>query len=161
MPPRLGAWASEESGGTAIIQASEVIPRRSPGRRRRSMASSPSIFRTASYRCRESAYFTGVPTCQQADKRSGLPVDPDSAVEHLELGVVDVALHPQLGHAVERRAGDRVPVELVGAELLELLGDCLALARVHLARVAGVVVRSEEHTSELQSLRHLVCRLLL
>src|SRR5262245_64628074 len=26
---------------------------------------------------------------------------------------------------------------------------------------AGVVVRSEEHTSELQSLRHLVCRVLL
>src|SRR5262245_65237786 len=26
---------------------------------------------------------------------------------------------------------------------------------------AGVAVRSEEHTSELQSLRHLVCRLLL
>src|SRR5262245_65351944 len=27
--------------------------------------------------------------------------------------------------------------------------------------VANVIVRSEEHTSELQSLRHLVCRLLL
>src|SRR5258705_4888647 len=30
-----------------------------------------------------------------------------------------------------------------------------------LARDAGVRLRSEEHTSELQSLRHLVCRLLL
>src|ERR1035438_10910865 len=29
------------------------------------------------------------------------------------------------------------------------------------ARVAGRQARSEEHTSELQSLRHLVCRLLL
>src|ERR1035438_10720498 len=28
-------------------------------------------------------------------------------------------------------------------------------------RVAAVLARSEEHTSELQSLRHLVCRLLL
>src|ERR1035438_10678445 len=27
--------------------------------------------------------------------------------------------------------------------------------------LAGAVIRSEEHTSELQSLRHLVCRLLL
>src|SRR5205814_9610932 len=27
--------------------------------------------------------------------------------------------------------------------------------------IAGIAVRSEEHTSELQSLRHLVCRLLL
>src|SRR5205814_10540659 len=27
--------------------------------------------------------------------------------------------------------------------------------------VAGIMLRSEEHTSELQSLRHLVCRLLL
>src|ERR1035438_151948 len=29
------------------------------------------------------------------------------------------------------------------------------------AEIAGEVARSEEHTSELQSLRHLVCRLLL
>src|SRR5262245_63149827 len=31
----------------------------------------------------------------------------------------------------------------------------------HVAGMAGGVARSEEHTSELQSLRHLVCRLLL
>src|SRR5262245_62832419 len=31
----------------------------------------------------------------------------------------------------------------------------------HNAAVARAVLRSEEHTSELQSLRHLVCRLLL
>src|ERR1035438_122 len=42
------------------------------------------------------------------------------------------------------------------------------IARVNQARAAGIDVeadtyayRSEEHTSELQSLRHLVCRLLL
>src|SRR5258705_4415051 len=33
--------------------------------------------------------------------------------------------------------------------------------RARLARGAGAHPRSEEHTSELQSLRHLVCRLLL
>src|SRR5262245_62523861 len=35
----------------------------------------------------------------------------------------------------------------------------LAVARAKNAQIAGL--RSEEHTSELQSLRHLVCRLLL
>src|SRR5258705_669264 len=39
-------------------------------------------------------------------------------------------------------------------------GD-LGLERVVGDHRDGVVVRSEEHTSELQSLRHLVCRLLL
>src|SRR5262245_64219056 len=34
-------------------------------------------------------------------------------------------------------------------------------ATVARRRISGVVERSEEHTSELQSLRHLVCRLLL
>src|SRR5258705_8385362 len=38
-------------------------------------------------------------------------------------------------------------------------GD-LAVFRLH-ARVDAAYCRSEEHTSELQSLRHLVCRLLL
>src|SRR5947199_794822 len=33
--------------------------------------------------------------------------------------------------------------------------------RTELTRLRGSVQRSEEHTSELQSLRHLVCRLLL
>src|SRR5882724_12099020 len=32
---------------------------------------------------------------------------------------------------------------------------------LHVARRRGALARSEEHTSELQSLRHLVCRLLL
>src|SRR5258706_6365465 len=34
-------------------------------------------------------------------------------------------------------------------------------AMLHLVPVAGVALRSEEHTSELQSLTNLVCRLLL
>src|SRR3712207_8494040 len=58
----------------------------------------------------------------------------------------------------------RVPTLLAGPEplqLVELLAEALAL-RPHLdvARVV-VVVRSEEHTSELQSRQYLVCRLLL
>src|SRR5437899_3440526 len=39
--------------------------------------------------------------------------------------------------------------------------DTLRPAGVYFATTTGEVYRSEEHTSELQSLRHLVCRLLL
>src|SRR5258705_10140340 len=62
-------------------------------------------------------------------------------------------------------------VDLVAkAGILCALADVEADARIPLARVAAVKLddpifeaeaRSEEHTSELQSLRHLVCRLLL
>src|SRR5438045_5414630 len=49
--------------------------------------------------------------------------------------------------------------------LQERLGELAVSAPLALAVVAvvyiGVALRSEEHTSELQSLRHLVCRLLL
>src|SRR5256712_8609279 len=69
-----------------------------------------------------------------------LLVQPDLLVEDLELGLVDVIPHPRLRGLVERRAGDRVPVELVRAEFLELLGDGLALRGVHLPGVAGVVL---------------------
>src|SRR5436853_2761891 len=47
--------------------------------------------------------------------------------------------------------GDRSVDHPLGSEFLEQpLGD-----------LVGALIRSEEHTSELQSLRHLVCRLLL
>src|SRR4030095_4954577 len=68
--------------------------------------------------------------------RIGLLVQPDLVVVHLELRVVDVALHPRLRDHVEGRAGDGIPVEPVGAELRELLRDGLALRRIHLSRVA-------------------------
>src|SRR6266571_2357844 len=74
------------------------------------------------------------------DRSFALPVQPDLLVEDFPLGVVDVVLHPRLGDFIERRAGDRVPVELVGHELLEFLGDDLAPRGVHLPSVAGVVV---------------------
>src|SRR2546429_4808994 len=51
-----------------------------------------------------------------------------------------------------------------GAVLLTSAGVAFAIAGAGLTlapRVAAVVVRSEEHTSELQSRLHLVCRLLL
>src|SRR5262245_63597360 len=60
-------------------------------------------------------------------------------ISHAELGAA-VADHHAAGDDA-RRAGDRVGLLLVDGE--------------------DVPDRSEEHTSELQSLRHLVCRLLL
>src|SRR2546422_4601644 len=68
-----------------------------------------------------------------------------------ELLETDVAFHGDDG----ARAGARQPVH----GLRDLLGHRLALALrepTHQARL-----RSEEHTSELQSRLHLVCRLLL
>src|SRR5438045_7581211 len=44
---------------------------------------------------------------------------------------------------------------------LLLLLDCFGLSRGESAEILRNLQRSEEHTSELQSLRHLVCRLLL
>src|SRR5258705_7312009 len=46
------------------------------------------------------------------------------------------------------------------ADLLGVDRNC-PLPGTERGRSAGVHLRSEEHTSELQSLRHLVCRLLL
>src|SRR2546425_157616 len=69
-----------------------------------------------------------------------LLVQPDLLIKDLPLGVVDVVLHPRLSDLIERRAGDRVPVELVGHELLKFLGNGLALPRIHFPGVAKVVV---------------------
>src|SRR5258708_33022888 len=53
-----------------------------------------------------------------------------------------------------RRQEERAPAALLGS-----LGGALGSPRVH--RWRGLGRRSEEHTSELQSPDHLVCRLLL
>src|SRR5258705_3957283 len=51
---------------------------------------------------------------------------------------------------------------VLGVEIEEAAPDEVARSTAReLARFAVGVERSEEHTSELQSLRHLVCRLLL
>src|SRR5258705_6117619 len=55
-------------------------------------------------------------------------------------------------HGRRRRSGDRAACHGVALEQVSQSG-----AR----RIEKLVRRSEEHTSELQSLRHLVCRLLL
>src|SRR2546425_11527985 len=66
-------------------------------------------------------------------------------------------------HAVARRAGNGV----LAGEALNTLGgidletDAVAQARRHFLRALELEMRSEEHTSELQSLAYLVCRLLL
>src|SRR5262245_55430348 len=59
-----------------------------------------------------------------------------------------------------RRNSDRFPPDfafrLSVKEKSEVVTNC-----DHLSRIRYSATRSEEHTSELQSLRHLVCRLLL
>src|SRR3712207_8480391 len=70
-------------------------------------------------------------------------------VEHHELGVQD------------HGAGDGDALALAAGELV---GEAVAPGRVeaHLVEgLGGTPVRSEEHTSELQSRQYLVCRLLL
>src|SRR5262245_62938008 len=64
-------------------------------------------------------------------------------------------------HHLEQRCiahADRVvvlPLDGIGAQVRRIREDQLDILLI------GTNMRSEEHTSELQSLRHLVCRLLL
>src|SRR5205814_10453533 len=62
------------------------------------------------------------------------------------------------GRRAERIAGSKHDAAAVGGEASRKLPDRGGLAR---SIDADDEDRSEEHTSELQSLRHLVCRLLL
>src|SRR6266487_7098683 len=82
--------------------------------------SSPPFKPNQSARCQQTARFAL--SRSRLEAPSSL-VQPDLLVEDLELGLVDVVLHPRLGDLKEGRAGDHVPVEPVGRELLELLGD--------------------------------------
>src|SRR5262245_65010783 len=61
------------------------------------------------------------------------------------------------------RDGDRVRIVMLDVPDPRPVEDvfCTDAHYRHLFESAGLRVRSEEHTSELQSLRHLVCRLLL
>src|SRR5437899_9782681 len=64
-------------------------------------------------------------------------------------------------HPVEFRAGAAIPEVAVVEDRIDHGGG---VARFHATNIdpANIInARSEEHTSELQSLRHLVCRLLL
>src|SRR5262245_64541623 len=79
-------------------------------------------------------------------------VRPQAADAHLLVGRVVQAVDGQGQVLLPAHAP-----ELGGQQLLELVdlnGEAFRPEETH-------VLRSEEHTSELQSLRHLVCRLLL
>src|SRR5262249_57231735 len=77
--------------------------------------------------------------------RSGRPRILDAAAEH---AVADVEEHAQAdGNPLAGELGDRLPITQFTRE------------RVPVG--LGVLLRSEEHTSELQSLTNIVCRLLL
>src|SRR5205085_10338519 len=65
-----------------------------------------------------------------------------------------------LAAQADERTGGAGKRELV-ADVGDEIGQCLIHARQILAREAALHVRSEEHTSELQSQSNLVCRLLL
>src|SRR5262245_63875100 len=78
--------------------------------------------------------------------RSGVLVDLRRPTEFAHAHHQCVGKQPTRVHVVDERR--EAAVEL-GDLLVEALEDL------------GVMVRSEEHTSELQSLRQLVCRLLL
>src|SRR5205814_8943886 len=72
------------------------------------------------------------------------------------------AVQGVVGPVVDRQGRCRA-IDVIGhpADELALSVQAHELDSAPLDRATEVVVRSEEHTSELQSLRHLVCRLLL
>src|SRR5262245_63555831 len=84
----------------------------------------------------------------------------------LAMAIVSVGLVVVLGTRAEARSpSESSPSKIVKGEVAQVEGE------FHMAKdsqgeltldiVDKSYVRSEEHTSELQSLRHLVCRLLL
>src|SRR5690554_7510712 len=79
----------------------------------------------------------------EARTPSGLVI-PDTAKEKPQIGEV-IAVGP----GARDESGNRIPIDVS-------VGD-----KVLYSKFAGTEVRSEEHTSELQSRPHLVCRLLL
>src|SRR5205814_9098074 len=76
-------------------------------------------------------------------------------------GDVDGEDGAALGDAVAALAREELAAEPAEARLVELDGLPVAVLEGEEAVAEGGKLRSEEHTSELQSLRHLVCRLLL
>src|SRR5205814_3760753 len=67
-----------------------------------------------------------------------------------KLGDYDVALTPEFFRALATHGGLTLHVDLLRGQNAH-----------HVVEAVFKAARSEEHTSELQSLRHLVCRLLL
>src|SRR5205823_8635770 len=87
-----------------------------------------------------------VPAAPTMRQEGGLDVLEDGQLRE-DVGPLERAADARAAELVRRHAGDVAPVE----------GDPARVA----AQVAGDQVRSEEHTSELQSLAYLVCRLML
>src|SRR5579862_1403837 len=90
-------------------------------------------------------------------QRDGLVRLDRAFVGHL--AAVDAALHQRLmagRAALDRKAESDLLVDLA-PHLEDFLGELFGVA----AEVRALQARSEEHTSELQSQFHLVCRLLL
>src|SRR5437899_7168266 len=75
--------------------------------------------------------------------------------------------HPELTEIYTLSLHDALPIFVAAAlGIGTIFGSLLGIGwrprhPMRLAMIAIVIWRSEEHTSELQSLRHLVCRLLL
>src|SRR5437899_4017096 len=69
---------------------------------------------------------------------------------------------PAMGaeHVTLRRLGHALQALWIGQGAEDRPGQRLGIGAIDEEAVAAAVDRSEEHTSELQSLRHLVCRLL-
>src|SRR5262245_66478333 len=105
----------------------------------------------------ENTYLVGLP-----DRPEVLIVDPGFQPELIMQQIEDEELKPVAilnthghvdhiaGNAAMKRRFPDIPI-IIG------FGDALMLTDANL----NLSARSEEHTSELQSLRHLVCRLLL
>src|SRR5262245_24730161 len=76
---------------------------------------------------------------------------------------VAVAFRRRVSVVQVRRNGRQSKASIIGRQLIEISNQrrLAILGDVGWAREDPLVARSEEHTSELQSLRHLVCRLLL
>src|SRR5262245_18636559 len=78
--------------------------------------------------------------------------DLTAAHPSLPLGTRVMVTNLTNGRAVDVRVNDRGPY--VGGRVIDL-----SYAAARAVDMVGPGTRSEEHTSELQSLRHLVCRL--
>src|SRR5258707_5457126 len=99
------------------------------------------------------ADFVGSPPPQYLLLRDGYQRLPEELVQQVAAAGGTVHLHHQV-HRIDREAVD-------GEEVLALSLIVWPEGRPMTIRARHVVLRSEEHTSELQSRQYLVCRLLL
>src|SRR5699024_11857354 len=116
------------------------------------------------------AEFSWSAECDNVRSMSNIPLPPAPGSDtHVSLALADSAVSLPGGQSVDEIADpaaatrwlvdhDLVPAETV---LLEYCQQRLTGLRRHLREVFSATVRSEEHTSELQSRFDLVCRLLL